>query len=34
MQSMFIVDEINAIIKDSIDEAIMSAQFHHDKVSM
>jgi hypothetical protein len=29
---MFVPDEINTIIKDSIDEAIMSAQFHHDKV--
>ncbi|KAI5078460.1 hypothetical protein GOP47_0006131 [Adiantum capillus-veneris] len=28
----FLSDEIDLIIKNSIDEAIMSAQFHHEKV--
>ncbi|CAK9253406.1 unnamed protein product [Sphagnum jensenii] len=32
-EGMFVPDEINTIIKDSIDEAIMSTQFHHDKVT-
>lgn len=31
--SMFVVDEINLIIKDSIDEAIGSSQFQHDRVT-
>lgn len=33
VQGVFLADEINGIIKDSIDEAIVSSQFNHDKVS-
>lgn len=29
---MFILDEMKTVIKDSIDEAIGSQQFNHDKV--
>jgi len=31
---MFILDEMKTIIKDSIDEAIGSQQFNHDKVTL
>ncbi|KAG0582289.1 hypothetical protein M758_3G048600 [Ceratodon purpureus] len=31
--AMFILDEIKTVIKDSIDEAIGSQQFNHDKVT-
>ncbi|KAL2622064.1 hypothetical protein R1flu_002269 [Riccia fluitans] len=32
-EGVFLADEINGIIKDSIDEAIVSSQFSHDKVT-
>ncbi|CAM6129347.1 unnamed protein product [Calypogeia fissa] len=31
-EGVFLADEINGIIKDSIDEAILTSQFNHDKV--
>lgn len=31
---MFILDEMKTVIKDSIDEAIGSQQFNHDKVRL